>query len=311
MKNVSLKGGRRRFLLVGRAMRLKIKYQVFIGVVLLFGAATAASQDTWKSLALALRMPKPMMAGYAPVNDIQMYYAIYGQGEPVLFIHGGLENNAIWAHQVVALSQKYQVIVADSRGHGKSSRPHGPYSYDLMTADYIALLDYLNIDRVAVVGSSDGGIIGLDLAMMEPERLTKVFAHAANASVDGLIGDIPAEIEAIEQKYEAQKALREKAIKIATTDSLPYEDFVLAINRMWYSQPNWSKAQLAAIKVPVTIALGEKDEAIRRDHTEYMAKTIPGAKLVILPKVGHAAMLQDPERFTKAVLEFLERPAVQ
>ena len=131
-------------------------------------------------------MPVSKVAGYAPVNGIHMYYAVYGAGDPVLLIHGGLGHADLWANQVRDLMKDHTVIVADSRGHGRSSRNADAYSYELMASDYLALLDYLKVDKVALVGWSDGGIIGIDIAMKHPERLTRLFAHAANVTIDGL-----------------------------------------------------------------------------------------------------------------------------
>ena len=95
----------------------------------------------------------------------------------MLLIHGGVGHADLWAHQVNDL-MKDHMIMADSRGHGRSSRTADPYSYSLMASDYLALLDYLKVDKVALVGWSDGGIIGLNIAMKHPERLIKLFAHA-------------------------------------------------------------------------------------------------------------------------------------
>ncbi len=75
---------------------------------------------------------------------------------------------------------------------------------------------------------------------------------------------------------------------------------------MWATQPDWTKAQLSKIAVPTAIVIGDHDEAISRKHTDYMARVIPGAKLIILKDVGHFAMLQDPEAYTKAILDFLD-----
>ena len=84
-----------------------------------------------------------------------------------------------------------------------------------------------------------------------------------------------------------------------------YDAFHAQIGKMWESEPNWTDAQLATIKVPVWVVDGEHDEAIKREHTEMMAKTIPGARLLILPNASHFAFLQDPAAFNKAVAEFL------
>src|SRR6187401_2248550 len=104
-------------------------------------------------------MPKPTESGYADVNGIMMYYQVFGSGEPILLIHGGLGHGDIWSSQVADLAKDHKVIVPDSRGHGRSTRNAEPFGYDLMASDYLALLDHLKIDRTELVGWSDGGII--------------------------------------------------------------------------------------------------------------------------------------------------------
>ena len=103
----------------------------------------------------------------------------------MLLIHGGLGSADVWGFQIPALADKHKVIVADSRGHGRSTRSDQPYSYALMADDYVALLDHLEIDKTALVGWSDGAIIGLDIAMRHPERLSRLFAFGANYTVEG------------------------------------------------------------------------------------------------------------------------------
>jgi alpha-beta hydrolase superfamily lysophospholipase len=122
-------------------------------------STAASSQEIWQTLPQPPAMPTPVESGMAPVNDIQMYYAVYGAGDPVLLIHGGLGHADVWGFQVPALAASHQVIVADSRGHGRSTRSEQPFGYQLMADDYLALLDHLDIDKAALVGWSDGGII--------------------------------------------------------------------------------------------------------------------------------------------------------
>jgi len=245
-------------------------------------------------------MPVSKVAGYAPVNGIHMYYAVYGAGDPVLLIHGGLGHADLWANQVRDLMTDHMVIVADSRGHGRSSRTAEAYSYDLMASDYLALLDYLKVDKVALVGWSDGGIIGLDIAMEHPERLTRLFAHAANVTVEGV------DPKVMESKvFNAYIAESGEDYQRMSPTSGQFDAFVEQISQMWASQPNWSDAELAKITVPTAIVLGDHDEAITRAHTEHMAQVIPGATLVILPDTSHFAMLQDPAGYNKAVRDFL------
>ena len=260
----------------------------------------AAAEDRWMTLPEPPAMPQAAESGYAPVNGIEMYYAVYGSGEPILLIHGGLGHADIWANQVIALSKDHKVIVADSRGHGRSTRNEQPYGYDLMASDYLALLDRLKIEKTALVGWSDGGIIGIDIAMNHPERLTKLFAQAANVTVDGVDPNVMN--NATFGAY-IERSGKDYARLSKTPDQ--YDAFVEQISHMWASEPAWTKEQLAAIKVPTAIVLGDHDEAITRAHTDYMASAIPGAKLIILKDASHFAMLQDPAGYTKAVLDFL------
>jgi pimeloyl-ACP methyl ester carboxylesterase len=271
--------------------------------VLLFVAAPAlaAAEERWLTLPKPPAMPAPAETGYAPVNGIEMYYAVFGQGDPILLIHGGLGHADIWANQTAEMSKTHKVIVADSRGHGRSTRTEEPYGYHLMASDYIALLDFLKIDKTALVGWSDGGIIGIDIAMSHPERLTRLYAQAANVTVDGVDPAV-----ATNKTFGAYIEWMGEDYKKMSKTPDQYDAFVTQISHMWESQPNWTKEELAKITTPTAIVTGDHDEAIKREHTDYMASVIPGAKEIILPNASHFAMLQAPEEYTKSALEFIE-----
>ena len=267
-----------------------------IGILTFFSmfltVANAQSAERWAELPAFPSMPVAKTSGMAEVNDIKMYYAEYGKGDPILVIHGGLGNAEVWAHQVADFAKDHLVIVADSRGHGRSTRSQQPFGYDLMTSDYVALLDYLKIDKVTLVGWSDGGIIGIDMAMKHPEKLTRVIAQAANVTTDGVKPDVLNDKVFNDYINVAGEYYR----KLSPTPN-EYDAFVKQISEMWATQPAWTAADLGKISVPVTLAIGDHDEAVKLDHTEMMAKQIPGAKLVILKDVSHFAMLQDPSAY--------------
>ena len=274
--------------------------QILFSLFLFLGlAGVAAAADRWMTIPEPPAMPAATESGYAKVNGIEMYYATYGKGEPVLLIHGGLGHADVWANQVAELMKDHLVIVADSRGHGRSTRNEKPYGYDLMASDYLALLDFLKVSKVDLIGWSDGGIIGIDIAMSHPERLNKLFAHAANVTVDGV--DPAVATNATFNAY-IERMGKDYAKMSKTPDQ--YNAFVEQISKMWASEPSWTNEQLAKITVPTAIVLGDHDEAITRKHTEYMANSIPSAKLIILKDVSHFAMLQDPAGYTAAAKEF-------
>ena len=245
-------------------------------------------------------MPKPLKSGYAPVNGIRMYYAVFGHGSPVILLHGGLANSNYWGNQVPEIAKRYEVIVADSRGHGRSTRSAEPYSYDLMASDVIALMDFLKIRQAAIVGWSDGAIIGLDIAIYHPERLTKLFAFAANYNPGGVREDLGKNVT-----FNSFIARCGREYGQLSSTPKQYKEFLDAITRMWATEPNYTKDQLRSIRVPTIIADGDHDEAIKRQQTEEMAALIPNAGLLIQPGVSHFSMLQDPQQFNANVLHFL------
>lgn len=276
-----------------------MRFLAFVLSVLL--ASPLMAQDRWMSIPRPAPMPTPVATGMAPVNGIQMYYATYGAGDPVLLIHGGLGFGDIWSAQVTDLMKDHLVIVADSRGHGRSTRTEAPFGYDLMASDYLALLDYLKLEKVDLVGWSDGGIIGLDIAMNHPERLKHLFAQAANITTDGVNPAV--NTDTVFGSYITW--MSEVYPKVSPTPD-QFDAFVAQIGTMWATQPNWTDAQVAAIAVPTAIVVGDHDEAILPDHTAKIASLIPGAKLVILPQVSHFAMLQDPASYDAAIRALID-----
>ncbi|WJI48155.1 alpha/beta hydrolase [Mesorhizobium sp. C120A] len=267
----------------------------------LISSGFASAEERWQTLPEPAAMPKPDQSGYAPVNGIQMYYAVFGAGDPILLIHGGLGHGDIWASQVATMSKTHMVIIADSRGHGRSTRTEQAYGYDLMASDYLALLDYLKIDKTALVGWSDGGIIGIDIALHHPERLTRLFAQAANVTTDGVDPGV-----LTNKTFAAYIDRSGRDYKKLSKTPDQYDAFVAQISHMWESEPAWTKEQLGKITTPTAIVAGDHDEAIKREHTEYMASVIPGAKLIILPNASHFAMLQAPDEYSQAALDFID-----
>ena len=272
-------------------------------LLLLFVAWSTLRAEAIERWAVLPPTPKPIRSehsGQANANGISIYYAVYGQGSPVILLHGGLANADYWGNQVKALEPNHTVIVMDSRGHGRTTRDSRPYGYDLMADDVVALMDMLKVPKADIVGWSDGAILGLDLAMRHPDRIGKVFAFAANTVTSGVKNGVEKNptfggfIERAGHEYAAYSATPKE-----------YAAFVAQISKMWASQPNWTDAQLKAITASVLVVDGDHDEAIKREHAEYIASIIPHAGLLILPNTSHFAFLQDPELFNCAVLHFL------
>ena len=277
---------------------------VGFAIALLVFASSARAEQQWLTLPPTPSLPQAAQSGYAPVNGIKIWYASFGtkeaRGEPVILLHGGLANANYWGNQVKALQSRYRVIVMDSRGHGRSSRDDKPYGYDLMASDVLALMDFLKIPKAAIVGWSDGAIIGLDIALNHPERLTKLFAFAANSDPSG-VSDITSS-----PVFNAFIARAEKEYETLSPTPTEYQSFLAQVQKMWETQPNWTADDLGRIAVPVWIVDADHDEAIKRENIEFMAANVPNAGLLLQPEVSHFSFIQDPEQFTSDVLHFLQ-----
>jgi len=123
---------------------------VFLATLLI--NSSAKSEPQWLTLPPTPTLPSTSESGLAAVNGIKIWYASFGEGRPVILLHGGLANSNYWGKQVEALKPQYRVIVMDSRGHGRSTRDARPYGYDLMSEDVVALMDFLKIPKASIVG---------------------------------------------------------------------------------------------------------------------------------------------------------------
>ena len=276
------------------------RFAYLLIAIVLAATADARAEPQWLTLPPTPSLPKAVESGYAPVNGVKIWYATFGRGEPVILLHGGLANSNYWGNQVRALEGHYRVIVIDSRGHGRSTRNDQPYGYDLMASDVVGLMDFLKIPKAAIVGWSDGAILGLDIAMQHPERVSKLFAFAANSDPSG-VADI-----AQSPVFNAFIARAEKEYEALSPTPTEYKAFLAQITKMWETQPNWTAADLKRIAVPTWIVDADHDEAIKRENTEFMAANIPNAGLLLQPEVSHFSFIQDPDQFTADVMHFLQ-----
>lgn len=249
-------------------------------------------------------LPAATHQGYVENDGARIWYSTYGAGEPVILLHGGLGNGGNWGYQVPALVESgYRVVLVDSRGHGRSTRDSRPFTYELMASDVLAVMDAVNVTKAAVVGWSDGACIALILAMRAPARISRVFFFACNMDPSGT-----REIEWPNPVIERCLSRHRKDYARLSATPGQFDDFFAAVGLMMKTEPNYSAQQLAGIRVPVSVVISERDEFIRLEHAQYLARSIPGARLVLLSGVTHFAPLQRPEAFNSVLTTFLAAP---
>ena len=234
---------------------------------------------------------------YYNIRGFKMYVEVYGQGKPLLFIHGNSGSINNFTKQIPYFSQKYKVIIADSRAQGKSTDPADSLSYEMMADDYAALLDAMKIDSAYVVGWSDGGINGLLMAIRHPEKVKKLAITGANLRPDTTA--VPQEIwDMVSPMYNGLKG---------KPDKNEMEKGGFKMLRLLIENPHIPLTDLQKISCP-TLVIGGDHDVIKEEHTMEIYKNIPNAYLWILPNSGHSTPVVYANEFNSKIDAFFKKP---
>jgi len=264
----------------------------------------AAAQDATPGSPAATPMADGQMT---TINGVNLYYEVRGDaaGAPVLLLHGGLGSTEEWDNLSPALVDAgYRVVLMDSRGRGRSTWGDAPITYEQMASDALGLLDHLGIDTTHLVGWSDGGIIGLELAINHPARLDRAVIYGANFTPDGIYAEPRDSDQLI--PFEELAATYQRL----SPEPERFEELLGVMFALYAVAPNFSEAELGSIAVPVLILDGAEEELVKPDQPVRMAEVIPGAELVLMPGTGHFAPAARPDEFNRIVLAFLAGEAV-
>ncbi|MBN9383453.1 MAG: alpha/beta hydrolase [Chitinophagaceae bacterium] len=230
----------------------------------------------------------PAVGRYADVNGIRLYYEIYGEGHPLLLLHGNGGSIGGRASQISIYAKKYKVIAVDSRCHGKSGCPAQDLTYEQMAADVNALLEQLQIDSLYIWGHSDGAIIGLIMAFKYPKKVQKLLASGANIVAD-TTAVFPQLMELVRMYPMIPDTLQRRRFKLLA------------------EQPHIPFDSLRKISAPVLVMAGDRD-AIREEHTVKIFQSIPNAQLCILPGTTHYVYADRPALFNQFLFDFFDKP---
>jgi pimeloyl-ACP methyl ester carboxylesterase len=233
----------------------------------------------------------PKTGAFYNHDGVKVYYEIYGQGKPMVLLHGNGGSIGSRANLIPDFAGHYQVIAFDSRCHGKSGCPMGYLTYDQMASDANAVLNHLKIDSAYIWGHSDGGIVGLLMAINYPKKVKKLLASGANLRPDTTAID------------PALQPILDKMWAVVKNDSIRSKQFKLLVN-----QPNIKTSDLRKIKAEVMIMGGDRD-AIRNEHLLEMHNNIPGSLLCILPGTTHFPYQDHTEWFLEILYDFFDHPS--
>lgn len=231
-------------------------------------------------------------------DGVQLYYEVYGTGEPVLLIHGNGAGIGSFTAQIDYFRNHYEVIAMDSRDQGKSADSPDKITYEKMTDDLAALLDHLKSPPVYVLGWSDGAVEALLLGIRHPEKVKKIAAMAANLYPEGVHPQVP----------ELVKSML-SAIPPSQRET-PEGKRALKVTQMMLDEPHIEPNTLEAITAP-TLVLAADHDLILDAHTLEIYHHIPNGELCIFPNATHAIPYDDPELFDSTVDHFFRTPFVR
>jgi len=230
--------------------------------------------------------------GFVNVNGVKLYYEIYGEGSPLLLLHGAGQSINAFKAQIDFFSKHYKVIALDSRGRGRSTDNADELTYMNQAKDVKEFLDILELDSVAIIGWSDGGIIGLIMAMKYPERVNKLVAMGANIHPNGLF---PKRLQYHKERLEKLE-VDEKLKK-----TINYK-----ITKQLIHYPQLTFEDLKSITAPTLVMAGDHD-VIKDIHTLKIFQAIPNANLAIFPGETHWFPERNSKLFNSTVLDFLQK----
>lgn len=240
---------------------------------------------------------------FIKINGVNLYYEIYGSGEPILLIHGNGTGIKGWAPQIASFSKKYRVIAVDCRGRGNSELGTDSLTYLQQANDLSKLLAELTPDsyregKITVIGKSDGAIVGLLMAIHYPAGIKQLVSYGANAEPDGLYAETVKEIHDDRVKAEVMLA------KNDTTKDWKLEQQKY---RLMEFQPHITAEDLAKISIPVLVMSCDRD-VIREEHTLWIYRNIRFSSLSISPGEVHKFPTKNPELFNTIVGNWISQP---
>jgi pimeloyl-ACP methyl ester carboxylesterase len=238
---------------------------------------------------------------YVQAGDARIYYEIYGSGDPIVLLHGGLMGSIDeMAVFIENLKSNYQVIAMATRGHGKSEIGTAPITYELKAIDVKAVVNAVTKDSVIILGFSDGAYTGYKVASMYPERVKKLIAIGAGEQIPGLRKVIPFTRETVDLNSEFWKQ------KLALMPEPERIDEFWKNMADFYNTMTASKELFMSIKYPVLVMAGEHDRNAPLPTVINAYNMIPKSQLSIIPNTGHVVFMQNFAAVWASIAPFLE-----
>ncbi|MGD0205397.1 MAG: alpha/beta fold hydrolase [Dehalococcoidia bacterium] len=259
------------------------------------------------------------------VNDIQLYYEVQGQGEPLVLIAGLGGNTRGWDMQIPTFSREFQVVAFDNRGSGRSDKPATRYTIRMFADDTAGLMDALGIASAHVYGQSMGGFIAQELALSYPQRVRTLVLGSTSCGGRQAVAASPehlalmASLSTLSPEEAAGKNLsllysaefiarkRDELIARFLAEAelrAPLDAFGQQVQA---AMRHNAYDRLPQIRCPTLIISGSDDKIVPAENSRILAERIPNAELVVLPRAGHGYPVECADESNAIVLDFLRR----
>lgn len=249
----------------------------------------------------------------AKVNDVELYYEIHGEGEPIIFSHGWMDNSSGWKSQIEFFSRKHKVVVYDQRGHGESDKPKKDYSIQTLSNDLFGLVKHLNLEKVTIIGHSMGGMTAQVFALDHPEKVSKLVLVGTTAKMAFsmrlqlwiMMNIFPYESfarGAIDTKYYEPS---DQVIKEAMDRALKTPKYAAYECCIEFTKNYDIREKVSKIKAPTLIIVGEKDSVTPVEMSQFLNREIKDSKIHIMKNSKHMPMIDNSKRFDEIVDTFI------
>ena len=255
----------------------------------------------------------PTEAGYADVNGLHLYWERYGEGPPLVLLHGGMLTIELnFGTLIPTLAQTHTVIGVEQQGHGRTATIDREITYPNLASDVVALLDHLGIEEATVFGHSMGGAVALELAISHPDRVGAIIPASASVRADGLHPDLsdPSTFETSPIMPTAQDfAEFTAAYQRLSPHPEKFDEFLAYLSSMDSDFEGWTDEQLAGISCPVLIVQGDSDFTTV-GHAAFMLDRIPRSALAVLPDTTHMQVTRRASILLPILQQFFETHGV-
>jgi pimeloyl-ACP methyl ester carboxylesterase len=258
---------------------------------------------------------KPSDSGYANVNGLKMYYEVYGEGKPIVLLHGSFMNIPLnWSHIIPVFAKNRKVIVAEMQGHGRTKDIPREFSYESMADDVSGLLKHLKIDSADILGYSMGGGVAFQFAVRHPEQLRRLVILSGAYKHDGWWPDVEASFATMNADMFKGSPI-EKQYDSLGNDPKNFPAYVKKVLSIDVKPYDWSK-EVKNIKAPIFMAIGDAD-GVRYEHALELFRAkgggkmgdihgLPKSRLAIIPGTTHIGMMQHMDWIIPMVNDFLD-----